>query len=90
MPKDKPTIDELLDDVPAKKSRSTLASMPDLVEHIKDFLRLKVAGDERAHVSLNWFYRSKLQPLFSGPSMDVVRRYVRDELRLDIVTGEPL
>jgi len=90
MPKPRPVIDSLLDEVPLSKSKAVLASMPELCDAIRYFLERKLAGDDRAHVSFAWFYTHKLKARFGGPGMDAVRRYIRDEMRLDNVTGANL
>jgi hypothetical protein len=83
-------VDDLLATVPAPKSNAVIASMPELAAAIKRFLELKAVGDPRAHVSLAWFYNNKLREQYNGPSMDAVRRHVRDVLHLDVTTGKKL
>ena len=83
-------VDDLLADIPAKKSSALLAQKPELCEVIQAFLDLKNASDPRAHVSFAWFYQNKLKDKYDGPSYDSVRRYVRDVMKLNVATGESL
>ena len=84
-------VDDLLDTVPPKTGRSSVRDNPDLAKAIERFLHLKAAGDERAHVSLTWFYENKLRTLYDGPmSADTVKKFVRKHLQRDFRTGKPL
>lgn len=83
-------VEGLLDDSPPPQSKATLDRMPELVAAILFFLDLKKAGDERAHMTLRWFYTNKLRPKFGGPTYDAARRYIRDTLRRHVTTGEDL
>jgi hypothetical protein len=83
-------VDHLLDSVPPPNSKAVLANKPELVAAIRRFLELKAARDPRAHVSFRWFYLNKLRSAYDGPSLDAVRRYISDVLRLNISTGKKL
>ena len=83
-------LDKLLKSVPYQGSKSVLAGKPELCELLKEYLELKRKGDPRAHASLSWFYRNKLQDEYGGPTYGSVCRYVRDVMRLSTTTGEKL
>lgn len=83
-------VDGLLEEVPPRQTTRSMDGNPELVEAIRYFMELKAAHDPRAHVSFSWFYRNKLKPKFGGPGHDAVYRYVRDVMRLDVKTGNPL
>lgn len=89
-PAPKSIVDSLLDEVPLNKSKAVLASMPELCDAIRYFLERKLAGDERAQVTLMWFYTHKLKARFGGPGIDAVRKYIREQMRLDLLTGASL
>lgn len=82
-------VDELLAEIAPVARRNAVADNPPLAAAIQRFLELKAAGDPRAHVSLNWFYREKLRERFGGPNITTVCTYVREFLRLDR-NGQPL
>ena len=86
------TVNDLLDDVTVPGRRSIVADNEPLADAILQFLQLKATGHPKAvHISLKWFYENKLRPEFGGPqTMDTVRSYVRNILKLDPATGNPL
>lgn len=90
MQKKPDVVDQLLASVPPPKSNAVLSSKPELMAAIRRFLELKAAGDPRAHMSLAWFYTHKLRAMYNGPSIDAVRRFVSQVLRLNIATGKKL
>jgi len=88
----KTVVDELLDEATPPGKRNVINDNPSLSAAIKRFLELKAKGDKRAkHLTLNWFYMNQLRERFNGPrTMDTVRIFVRDFLKLDPATGKAL
>ncbi len=83
-------VDALLKDV-SVRTKHKLNDNPDLAAAIKYFLEQKAAGNPAMkHLTLAWFYREKLRERFSGPGPDSVRSYVREVLKLDLLTGAAL
>lgn len=87
--KSPPSTDELLSRLPAPRSRAEILKHPVLLDRLRDYLRLKAEGDERAHASTKHYYEKVLLPAFGGPSFDAARRYVQGTLLIDISTGKP-
>ena len=85
-------FDQLLDKASARVTQSVISDNKPLAEAIQEFLSRKAAGDPKcAHLTLNWFYTNCLRSEFDGPvCMNTVRKYVRDILKLDPSTGNPL
>lgn len=77
-------------DAPTRKNY--VRSNAQLMEAIDIFLAHKKKGHPSVEgVSLNWFYRHKIMPVFGGPKcFSSIRTYVRSSLRLDINTGKAL
>lgn len=92
MPKPNEVLSDLLKSAPkAPKSKSVMEQKPELVEAITLFLDMKQAKDASAHVSLRWLYvEGGLREKYDGPSWDAARRYIRDVLRRDVLTGADL
>lgn len=84
-------VDQLLNEVDAPRKRNVIADNKPLADAIKYFLELKRTGDEKVkHLSLAWFYRTKLRDRFDGPkTLDTVRTFVREILKVDL-DGNPL
>lgn len=72
------------------RTKHKLNDNPELVAAIKYFMNQKAAGNPDMHMTLAWFYREKLRARYRGPGPDAVRNYVREVLRLDMLTGAPL
>jgi acyl carrier protein phosphodiesterase len=85
-------IDDLLADLQPQKRPNIVADNEPLARAIRSFLTLKAEGDERvAGITLRWFYNQKLQALHDGPVyFGTIRKYVREHLRLDYLTGKAL
>ena len=93
MPKKTPEqqVEELLKKMPSNLQGGPVANNPDLANAIAHFMKLKAAGDPSAHVTLDWFYTHALRDQFSGPkSITTVKTYVREFLKLNFQTGNPL
>jgi hypothetical protein len=85
-------VNELLKDLPPPRRTNMINDNPELGEAIKYFLEQKAAGNPAMkHITLRWFYMHKLRDRFDGPLwLGTVRKYVREELKLDPATGKPL
>jgi len=86
------SIDGLLADLQPRRRPNVIDDNRPLAEAIRTFLELKAAGDVRvAGITLKWFYTEKLQAQFGGPVYyGTVRKYVREFLGLDYMTGKSL
>ena len=85
-------IDDLLAGLQPRRRPNVIDDNQPLAGRIKSFLELKAAGDKRvAGITLKWFYTEKLQEQFGGPVYyGTVRKYVREFLGLDYLTGKAL
>jgi len=85
-------IDGLLADLQPRRRPNIIDDNKPLAEAIVAFLSLKGNGDKRvAGITLKWFYTEKLQAQFGGPVYyGTVRKYVREFLGLDYLTGKAL
>jgi len=85
-------IDGLLDGLEPRRRPNIIDDNAPLAEAIRAFLELKAAGDKRVSgITLKWFYTEKLQAQFRGPVYyGTVRKYVREYLGLDYLTGKAL
>lgn len=93
MPKRPRTAADLLDDVEINDDPKNMVSdNKPLADAILEFLQLKATGHPKAaHLTLRWFYEHKLRAEFGGPRwFGTVRKYVREILKLDPATGNPL
>ncbi len=86
------SIDHILAATPRPRRRNMVADNEPLALAIGDFLRLKSEEDPRVQgLTLRWFYEKKLRALYGGPSWyGTIRRYVHDDLKLNIDTGKSL
>lgn len=86
------TVLDILDSTELPTKRNVICDNEPLGDAILEFLQLKATGHPKAaHLTLTWFYEKKLRPEFGGPaSMHTVRTYVREILKLDPATGNPL
>lgn len=86
------SLDQILAKTAARTTQSVISNNKPLAAAIKEFLERKAAGDEKcAHLTLNWFYTTGLRDHFDGPRcMNTVRKFVREILKLDPSTGNPL
>lgn len=86
------TVDTLLRGMKQPNRRNMICDMPELAAAIEYFLDLKAADDEQVRgITLSWLYRSGLQVQFDGPIwFGTVRKYVRQYLKRDHITGKPL
>lgn len=84
-------VDDMLAEVPSHRPGIIERNEP-LVRALRRFLELKAANDSRVqHITLAWFYVNKLREEFKGPkTIDCVRAFVRDVLKLDPKTGKAL
>jgi hypothetical protein len=84
-------VDAMLNDCETGR-KGVVESNTKLAAGIVSFLDAKANGDERAeHVSLNWFYPTKLRPAFGGPkTLHTIRAFIREVLKRDPSTGLPL
>ena len=86
------TVRDLLNGMKQPNRRNMICDMPELAAAIDYFLDLKVAEDEQVRgIALSWLYRHGLQAQFDGPIwFGTVRKYVREYLKRDHITGKPL
>lgn len=79
-------VDDALESLPARRPCVVCRNKP-LSRALVYFMAAKAKEDERAMVSLTWFYNNKLAGQFKGPHVRTARDHVTRCLGLDLDTG---